>query len=268
MDQKVTITPHTWLYDELLGRPEYFPWEEAMRQYEAHLDLHCAWVRHVGYLMTDYVNRAGDKVYNCPTRILPLEIAADLKRRLLVHDASSYGVHEFRTKSHHHTLMKCIGYVDDHVEQAYRDAISHHLTHNRHHPEWHFMHEDMSPTDRAEMVCDWVARSLQYENDLDKALAHAKKVFAYRFRFTEASQDAILEKMRFAYALHDHYVGEYHLYNIFIQAGGPRPNEAIFASYRHVLALQKEIAKMPSIMPIATDEQIAAVKAWGEANAE
>lgn len=69
------------------------------------------------------------------------------------------------------------------LDQAVRDAIFHHVTHNRHHPEWHPDPDNMSKVDLIEMVCDWKAMSQEFNQGSPHAFAST--VLGRRFQFSE-----------------------------------------------------------------------------------
>lgn len=68
------------------------------------------------------------------------------------------------------------------MEQQTRDAIFHHITHNRHHPEWHPDPDEMTKVDLIEMVSDWKAMSQEFGEE--SPLLFAKKVLGRRFQFS------------------------------------------------------------------------------------
>ena len=66
-------------------------------------------------------------------------------------------------------------------DQYIRDAIVHHVNHNRHHPEWHLDHDDMTELDLIEMVCDWYAVSEEFNSSIDDWVAY---VVPRRYHFS------------------------------------------------------------------------------------
>ena len=58
-------------------------------------------------------------------------------------------------------------FQDETLDQAIRDAVFHHVTHNRHHPEWHPDPDEMTNVDIIEMVCDWYAMSQEFNSSID-----------------------------------------------------------------------------------------------------
>lgn len=63
-----------------------------------------------------------------------------------------------------------------------KKAIEVHWKNNRHHPEYFSSHNNMSEIDIIEMVCDWYARSIQYNTDFIPFIIERQK---NRFKFNE-----------------------------------------------------------------------------------
>lgn len=57
-------------------------------------------------------------------------------------------------------------FQDPTLDQAIRDAVFHHITHNRHHPEWHDDPDNMTHLDICEMVADWYAMSDEFNSNI------------------------------------------------------------------------------------------------------
>jgi hypothetical protein len=68
-------------------------------------------------------------------------------------------------------------------EDLYKEAISHHLKNNSHHPEYHSCVNDMSNMDLIEMVCDWGAMAEEFSED--SAKVYADKVLGKKYKFHE-----------------------------------------------------------------------------------
>lgn len=68
------------------------------------------------------------------------------------------------------------------LSQFKQDSIKLHWKHNSHHPEHFKTPIDMKKIDIMEMVCDWYARSMQYETDF---LEYVKTNQEKRFHFPE-----------------------------------------------------------------------------------
>jgi hypothetical protein len=107
-------------------------------------------------------------------------VYAELQERLYVHDLSKLQEPEFtpyvwriwrtrwRANNHEANMMDMSPYFKDQsLDQSIQDAVRYHITHNRHHPEWHMDSDDMSQVDIIEMVCDWYAMSQEFNSSID-----------------------------------------------------------------------------------------------------
>lgn len=81
-------------------------------------------------------------------------------------------------------------FKDPSLDQEIRDGIFHHITHNRHHPEWHPDHDDMNMIDIIEMVCDWYAVSKEYGTNIDDWV---KDVVPRRYHFGKTKKQMVLK---------------------------------------------------------------------------
>lgn len=81
----------------------------------------------------------------------------------------------------------------DGVEAQVKAAIQHHVTTNRHHPEFHASPDDMSDIDLIEMVCDWTAIAQELGNNGSSARQWADRTIGNRehFNFGEAKKQFI-----------------------------------------------------------------------------
>ena len=82
------------------------------------------------------------------------------------------------------------------IEERVRKAINHHLSTNRHHPEFHANPNEMTEIDLIEMVCDWTAMSQEFNQDNGSAKGWANKTIGTRILFNET-------KKKFVYYLVD-----------------------------------------------------------------
>lgn len=116
--------------------------------------------------------------------------AIALRERAKVHDNSKIlNKDEFRALTSIINDKSCLKDASSKLSTYKQDAIELHWKHNTHHPE-HFENiENMSRLDRLEMVCDWVARSLQYKTDV---LEFVTKRQEDRFHFPELMYDELL----------------------------------------------------------------------------
>lgn len=88
----------------------------------------------------------------------------ELNERALGHDASKFGPEErlpyiWLTEFHRCRRSGEPFTHPEGMEERVRAAIAHHVTTNRHHPEYHADPNDMTDADLIEMVCDWTAVS-------------------------------------------------------------------------------------------------------------
>jgi len=123
---------------------------------------------------------------------------AELIERGKVHDASKYGPEErvpYIWLTEHHRRRRqgeSFDYPPD-VAEAVRRAVDHHLTSNRHHPEFHAGPDDMSPVDLAEMVCDWTAMAQEFEQSGGSAHGWAEKTIGKHLLLNPANTALVVE---------------------------------------------------------------------------
>lgn len=103
-------------------------------------------------------------------------VVSDLFERAIVHDDSKFGPEEFDAYEEALPKFEKTVYGSPEYIQVCRDikpAINHHITSNRHHPEY-FGEKGitgMSLIDLVEMTCDWLAASQRgKDGDIDKGL--------------------------------------------------------------------------------------------------
>ena len=70
------------------------------------------------------------------------------------------------------------------MQEKVRGAIQHHVTSNRHHPEFHDTPDDMSEVDLIEMACDWTAMAQEFGQDNGSARGWAKSMFGTRLHLS------------------------------------------------------------------------------------
>ena len=66
------------------------------------------------------------------------------------------------------------------MEDIVRQAIKHHVTTNRHHPEFHATPADMSDVDLIETNCDWTAMAQEFGEDGGSARPYADRTLGRR----------------------------------------------------------------------------------------
>ncbi|HIE99976.1 MAG TPA: hypothetical protein EYG03_13240 [Planctomycetes bacterium] len=113
-----------------------------------------------------------------------------LSERAKEHDLSKFGPEEripyiWLTEFHR---CRQIGVPFDYpvgLEERVRVAIQHHVTSNRHHPDFHVDPNQMSEVDLIEMVCDWTAMSHEFDQDGGSARGWADRTVGTRFHFDD-----------------------------------------------------------------------------------
>jgi hypothetical protein len=112
----------------------------------------------------------------------------ELVERAKAHDASKFGPDErvpYVWLTEYYRCRKAgepFQYPEG-VEERVRLAIRHHVTTNRHHPEFHADPSDMSEVDLIEMVCDWTAMAQEFGQDAGSARGWADKTIGKRVAF-------------------------------------------------------------------------------------
>jgi hypothetical protein len=106
-----------------------------------------------------------DRVRDCLS-IVSAATGIDLAERAETHDASKFVEPErtpyiWLTEYHRCRDSQKFFVYPDGMEQRVREAIRHHVTSNRHHPECHPDANAMSDVDLIEMVCDWTAMAME-----------------------------------------------------------------------------------------------------------
>ncbi len=143
-----------------------------------------------------------DRVRRCLSLLAAVtEYADELNERAKVHDASKFSPEERIPYIWLTEFYRCrrsgepFEYPDG-MEDQVRAAIDHHMSTNRHHPDFHADPNDMSDVDLIEMVCDWTAMSQEFDQDVGSARGWADKTVGSRVKFNQ-------EKSRFIYAMID-----------------------------------------------------------------
>ena len=104
----------------------------------------------------------------------------ELLERQRLHDASKFGPEEripYVWLSEYHRCRRTgqpFAYPEG-IEDSVKRAIHHHVTTNRHHPEFHADPNDMTDVDLIEMVRDWTAMAQEFGQDGGSARGWADK---------------------------------------------------------------------------------------------
>jgi len=125
----------------------------------------------------------------------------ELLERAKHHDASKFGPEEripyiWLTEYHRRRRTGDPLEYPAGVAEEVEMAVKHHLSANRHHPEFHADTNEMTDVDLIEMVCDWTAMAQEFDQDGGSARGWADKTIGHRVVF-----DA--EKRRFIYEMID-----------------------------------------------------------------
>jgi hypothetical protein len=114
--------------------------------------------------------------------------ADELRQRAAVHDDSKFSDAEREPYTWLTEYYRCrrvnepFSYPPG-VTDLVRLAIEHHVTSNRHHPDFHSDPNEMSDVDLIEMVCDWTAMSIEFGQDEGSARGWADKTIGDRVLF-------------------------------------------------------------------------------------
>ena len=120
----------------------------------------------------------------------------ELLERGRIHDASKFGPEEripYVWLTEYHRCRRNgepFEYPEGMAERVKR-AIRHHVTSNRHHPEFHADPNDMTDVDLIEMVCDWTAMALEFGQDGGSARGWADRTVGPRVAFSAAKRQFI-----------------------------------------------------------------------------
>ena len=126
------------------------------------------------------------------------EYSDELRERGLLHDASKFTPAErepYIWLTHYH-LCRQTGEPFQYppgVADMVSTAIQHHVTTNRHHPEFHSHPDDMTPVDLIEMVCDWTAMSQELGQDSGSARGWADKTIGSRLLLNSDNRRFVYE---------------------------------------------------------------------------
>lgn len=138
-----------------------------------------------------------ERVRKCLTLLASvMECSEELIERAKVHDASKFSPEErmpyvWLTEYHRCRRNGEPFEYPEGVEESVEQAIKHHVTSNRHHPEFHDSPNDMSDVDLIEMVCDWTAMSQEYDQDGGSARGWADKTIGTRIAFNDDNRQFI-----------------------------------------------------------------------------
>jgi len=141
-----------------------------------------------------------DRVRRCLALLTKVtDFRDELLERARVHDASKFGPEEripyvWLTEYHRCRRGGEPFEYPEGVAESVQRAIRHHVTTNRHHPEFHVDPNAMSDVDLIEMVCDWTAMSQEFGQDGGSARGWADRTIGTRVAFNA-------EKRQFIYRM-------------------------------------------------------------------
>lgn len=122
--------------------------------------------------------------------------AAELQQRAISHDDRKWvdperGPYIWLTEFHRCRRAGLDFAYPPGMEAQVQSAMEHHVTTNRHHPEFHANLGDMTEPDLIEMVCDWTAMAQEFGEDNGTARAWADKTVGKRLHFADEPRDLI-----------------------------------------------------------------------------
>ena len=120
----------------------------------------------------------------------------ELLQRAETHDASKFTDAErvpyIWLTEYHRCRWRNIPFAyPDGMEQRVREAVKHHVHANRHHPEFHADPNDMTDVDLIEMVCDWTAMALEFDQDGGSARGWAEQTVGKKLHFNATKRSFI-----------------------------------------------------------------------------
>lgn len=122
----------------------------------------------------------------------------ELQERARLHDASKFGPQErvpyiWLTEFHRCRQAGEPFEYPPGMEDRVRAAIHHHVTTNRHHPDFHADPNDMTEVDLIEMVCDWTAMSQEFHQDGGSARGWAERTIGNRLHLNEQKRKFVFK---------------------------------------------------------------------------
>jgi len=150
-------------------------------------------------VMINHVNAVRSNLELFINHFEDAHIKKQLEHRSSAHDGSKWLLEEFEPYvwRYWRTKWNKDGRIDTRFTEAFESplidryitkAVWHHVQHNRHHPEYHLDHDDMTQVDLIEMVCDWYAMSEELNSSIDDWVAY---VIPRRYHFSADKLSAI-----------------------------------------------------------------------------
>tara|TARA_R110000868_G_scaffold118613_5_gene314554 strand:- start:1815 stop:2345 length:531 start_codon:yes stop_codon:yes gene_type:complete len=122
----------------------------------------------------------------------------ELLERAAVHDDSKYGKEEKEPYIWITEFYRCKNAGIDFeyppgMKEKTDKASLHHITSNRHHPEYHSSPKEMSDIDIVEMVCDWTAMAQELGEGGGSAKGWADKNVNKKWQFSDDQVELIYD---------------------------------------------------------------------------
>ena len=140
-----------------------------------------------------------ERVRRCLTLLAEVtDFGKELIERARLHDTSKFGPEEripyvWLTEYHRCRRNGEPFEYPEGIAERVKLAIRHHVTVNRHHPEFHADPNHMSEVDLIEMVCDWTAMSQEFGQDGGSARGWADKTIGTRVAFNAEKRQFIYQ---------------------------------------------------------------------------
>jgi hypothetical protein len=122
----------------------------------------------------------------------------ELIERAKVHDASKFGPEERLPYIWLTEYYRCLRSGEpfrypEGMEEQVAAAIAHHMSCNRHHPDFHGDPNDMTDVDLIEMVCDWTAMAQEFGQSGGSARQWADRTIGTRVHFNESKRQFVYD---------------------------------------------------------------------------
>lgn len=136
-----------------------------------------------------YVLDSALKMFHYLCSVNKEELGLELLKRAVVHDNSKLEDEELYLLSRLSDREEAFTEAEYTLNEKQKQSIKLHWQNNSHHPEHYKNSSEMTELDILEMVCDWHARSTQYETDL---LEFVKTRQNNRFKFEDKMYKKII----------------------------------------------------------------------------
>lgn len=117
------------------------------------------------------------------------DFALQLMKRAFIHDISKLSKFEFHAADAFNSFSKNTNTRTHNFSKDEKIFLTEHWKNNKHHPEHWDDVTNMTDIDIAEMVCDWHARSVEFEDDLLDYIEYRQET---RFSFPDTMYSRIM----------------------------------------------------------------------------